>query len=32
MVHTLANTVVIVGYCVMAYAAGRMVAALMERR
>lgn len=32
VVHTLTNAVVIVGYCVMAYAVGRMVAAIMERR
>lgn len=31
MVETLANTVVIIGYCVICYSAGRMVAALMER-
>lgn len=32
MVETLTNAVVIIGYCVIAYSAGRMVAVLMERR
>ena len=32
VVHTLTNAVVIIGYCVICYSAGRMVAALMGSR